>query len=184
MDESNAPLRDPASSQPVQTPQTEHGRDGEARHPAVSYEPRDAPFRGILAVAISFLCVFAGVFVVIYVFFRVDMTHVSARRESEFPLAEHPSTSLPVGPRLESIDQIAGISKPNVFLRQLAKEEQLKRYGATEEKGFVHVPIDRAIQLLARHLPVRTKSPSGGKDNGLVDFGASNSGRMFRGAHP
>lgn len=181
MDESNAPIRDFAAGEPTQT---EHDGDGEHRHPSVSYEPGDAPFRWILVVAIGFLCVFAGFFVVIYAYFRADMSHLSVRRESEFPLAEHPSTALPVGPRLEQIDQNAGVSRPNVFLRQLAKEEHLNRYGQTEEKGFVHIPIGRALQLLEGHLPVRAKRPGDGKDNGLVDYGEPNSGRMFRGASP
>jgi hypothetical protein len=184
MDESNAPLHDSASGQPMQAQQTEHEGGGEYRHPSVSYEPRDAPFRWILVVAIGFLCLLAGLFAAIHAYFRADMTHLSVRRQSDFPLAEHPSTALPVGPRLEQIDRIAGISRPNVFLRQLAKEAQLSRYGRTEEKGFVHIPIGRAMQLLAGHLPVRANRSSGGKDNGLVDFGASNSGRMFRGAPP
>jgi hypothetical protein len=192
MDESNAPLHDPASGQPtpeepMSGQQTEQEGEDELRHPSVSYERRDAPFGWILVVAVCFVCLLAGVFAGIYAYFWADMTHLSVRRESEFPLAEHPSTALPVGPRLESIDQMAGISRPNVFLRQLAKEEQLKHYGPTQEKGFVHIPIDRAMQFMqlsAEYFPVRAKPPSGGKDNGLVDYGASNSGRMFRGTPP
>ena len=91
-------------------------------------------------------------------------------------------THCPQKPRLEEVDRLAGIASENVYLRLAAKEEYLSRYGETAEKGFVHIPIRRAMETLAGHLPVRKEQPAATKDNGLVDSGASNSGRMFRGA--
>ena len=82
------------------------------------------------------------------------------------------------------MDRLAGIKSENVYIRQLASEDQLNRYGKSQEKGYVHIPISRAMQLLADHLPVRKQIQGTTKDNGLVDSGASNSGRMLRGAPP
>jgi hypothetical protein len=168
------------SNQP--RPDNEHSPDGNPAHPSIQFEPRDVQFRWVLIVSISFFCVGAVIFVLVYAFFRVDTARLASRRESEFPLAEHPSDALPAEPRLEEVDRLAGIARENVYLSLAAKEDQLRLYGETKEKGFVHIPIRRAMETLAGHLPVRKEQPPAAKDNGLVDSGASNSGRMFRGA--
>lgn len=48
--------------------------------------------------------------------------------------------------------------------------------------GFIRIPISRALALLANKLPARPEPPASQRrrENGLVDAGASNSGRMFR----
>ena len=156
--------------------------DGKPAHPSIKFEPRDVPFRWVFVVSIAFFCIGAVIFSLVYAFFRVDTARLASRRESEFPLAEHPSNALPAEPRLEEVDRLAGIARENVYLRLAAKEDQLSLYGEAQEKGFVHIPIRRAMETLAGHLPVRKEQPAATKDNGLVDSGASNSGRMFRGA--
>jgi hypothetical protein len=157
--------------------------DGRIEHPSIHYEDRDVTFRWVLIVAIVGVCVGAALFGLVYAFFRADTDRLASRRESEFPLAEHPSEVPPPEPRLEQIDRLAGIARENIFLRESAKENQLDSYGETQEQGFVHIPIGRALESLAGHLPVRKEPPPGpSKDNGLVDSGASNSGRMLRGA--
>jgi hypothetical protein len=162
---------------------TDEPNDGvELAHPSIQYERRDVPFRWVLVVAIAFVFVGGAIFMLVYAFFRADTDRVASRRESEFPLAEHPSDALPVAPRLEEIDRLNGLPQENVYLQLLAKETELERYGKTSEKGFVHIPISRAMESLAGHLPVRKQPPTDTKDNGLLDSGASNSGRMFRGA--
>lgn len=186
MTESGEPLRDEPSIQAGQAGGLPHEEqrnvDAKLEHPSVSYEPRDVPFRGVLVVAIAGVCIGAAIFGLVYAFFRADTNRLASRRESEFPLAEHPSNELPAEPRLEQIDRLSGIPRENVYLRLSAKEDQLDRYGETKEKGFLHIPIDRAMQSLAGHLPVRKEPPGASKDNGLIDSGASNSGRMIRGA--
>jgi hypothetical protein len=184
-----AETAEPPGDQPVnenRPPTAENGATPESgekqRHPSVNYEESDVRFRGLLIFAIAFVLLGAGIIAGIDAFFRSDTARVATRRESEFPLAEHPSTALPVGPRLEQVDRLAGISSENVYLRQLAREDQLDHYGETGEKGFVHIPISRAMQSLAGHLPVRKPPQGPAKDNGLVDFGAPNSGRLFRGS--
>jgi hypothetical protein len=160
----------------------EHTPDGKPAHQSIKFEPRDVPFRWVLVVSIAFFCIGAVIFSLVYAFFRVDTARLASRRESEFPLAEQPSNALPAEPRLEEVDRLAGIARENVYLRLAAKEEYLSRYGETAEKAFVRIPIRRAMETLVGHLPVRKEQPAATKDNGLVDSGASNSGRMFRGA--
>jgi hypothetical protein len=170
------------TSPPAEEEEVRHA-DGRMEHPAIHYEERDVPFRGVLFGVIVGSCVGIALFGLVYLFFRADTDRLASRRESEFPLAEHPSDVPPPEPRLEQIDRLAGVPRENVYLRESAKEDQLDRYGETEEKGFVHIPIRRALESLAGQLPVRKAPPPGPtKDNGLVDSGESNSGRMLRGA--
>jgi hypothetical protein len=186
MVESNEPRPDePTPGIPeraISRPGEQQTPDGKPAHPSIKFEPRDVAFRWVLIVSIAFFCIGAVIFSLVYAFFRVDTARVASRRESEFPLAEHPSNALPAEPRLEEVDRLAGIARENVYLRLAAKEDQLNLYGETQEKGFVHIPIRRAMETLAGHLPVRKEQPAASQDNGLVDSGASNSGRMFRGA--
>ena len=53
---------------------------------------------------------------------------------------------------------------------------------AIPDQGFVRIPIDQAMALLENKLPARQEPPAGQsrRQNGLVDAGESNSGRMFR----
>jgi hypothetical protein len=102
-----------------------------------------------------------------------------------FPLAEHPSRQLPPQPRLEPLEpsdeERRAIMPPSVAVRQ----ERLHSYGKTNEPGFVHVPIGRAIEQLAGKLAVRKQSDQReSADTGLLDAGESNSGRLFRKAPP
>ncbi len=62
----------------------------------------------------------------------------------------------------------------------------LERLETTSEKGYVQIPIDRAMELVVPRLKVRqpTAGPGATKDRGLVDGGESNSGRMLRGTSP
>jgi hypothetical protein len=55
-----------------------------------------------------------------------------------YPLAPGPSTALPAEPRLEQIDRLEGVERPNVYKREEAKEGVLNRYGPTAEQGYIH----------------------------------------------
>jgi hypothetical protein len=156
-------------------------------HADIRYERTDTTLWPVVMVAVAAAVIGAGLFAGIYMFFHQETNRLAIRRTSEFPLAQHPSSELPVNPRLEEIDRLAGIETPNVYLLDLRKEQVLNSLGPTAEKGFVHVPISRAMQVLAEpgHLPFRAdQPPASTKDHGLVDAGASNSGRMFRKGTP
>jgi hypothetical protein len=167
-----------------------HQPDGELEHPNVRFEERQVPVGWVLAIAIITCCIGAVIFVGVHFFLKSQESTLAIARKSPFPLVQHPSDKLPPEPRLEQVDRVANVKTPNVFLRERAKEEILNGYGTTDEKGFVHIPIEGAMELIAGHLPVR-KQPEGSetqeatsKDDGLVDAGDPNSGRMFqKGTH-
>ena len=60
--------------------------------------------------------------------------------------------------------------------------QRLNRFGTTEAKGYVHIPIDDAMELVVARLSVRKPSDDDDyRSRGLVNGGESNSGRKFRG---
>ena len=151
-------------------------------HPDARYEESDVNFRWIAAILIVATALTAITLYVIWVFF-VDFRQYQSRiKESPFPLAPGPSTSLPAKPRLEQVERQAGIGEENAGVMKSSKEETLSSYGPTRDKDYVHIPIDEAMKQLANKLPVR-KPPSAAearREGGLVDAGESNSGRIFR----
>jgi hypothetical protein len=158
-----------------------HYSDGRMEHPAVRYEPRDIHFRWIL-LAIVIACGVASLhyYVVLRLFWLQEQREKEEKR-SPFPLAATPSTKLPAEPRLEQINRMAAAETANVAAREAAQEKTLNTYGPTPEQGFVHVPIGQAMKLVAKELSAKEElPPRPKKDNGLLDAGESNSGRMFR----
>lgn len=158
-----------------------HQTDGRLEHPTVHYEPTDASFRWIFIIVIG-----CSIFLVILClgvlwFFHGYSDYLAKERRSPYPLAPSPSTKLPPEPRLEQINRMEKISVSNLHERQRTKLQILNGYGKTEDKSFVHIPIDEAMKHLANKLPARDKKPEGKRrDLGLVDAGESNSGRLFR----
>jgi hypothetical protein len=156
--------------------------DGRIEHPSVRHEPTDVRF-GPIAYVLLGATVF-GVVVLLGIgwLFAGYRTYQARSKESPFPLAPAPSTALPPEPRLEQIDRNAGIQRENVYVREATKEELLRGYGPTNEEGFIHIPIDRAMTLLEKHLPARAQPSAerSRREGGLVDAGEPNSGRVFR----
>jgi hypothetical protein len=161
----------------------QHG-DGRMENPSVRHERTDASFRAVLLITLGAMVFAAVVHYVLLMFFFHERSEQAAIKKSNFPLAPSPSTALPREPRLEQVERLSGdAAKVNVYERQVPRLETLNDYGATPEEGFIHVPIDRAIELLAGKLPHREESSADQKQrsSGLVDAGESNSGRLFRG---
>ena len=165
-----------------------HHADGRIEHPSVRSEASDASFRSVGAVLVGALVLAVVIFVSVWGFFNCYNDSQSALRKSPYPLAPAPapaapgsSRGLPPEPRLEQLDRLSGIETANVYRREAAKENVLESYGKTDDDGFIHVPVERAIQHLAGKLPDRKDEPPGAQHaNGLVDSGAPNSGRLFR----
>ena len=180
--------------------------DGQLQHPGVKYEKTDASFGAIFAIVIGAMIFAAFVHYVILLFF-VDVRKKEAEGKGfSHPLAPRPQAlgdqranysgsgyGLPREPVLEEVDRRAGVQKNDVYMRMENREERLSRYGKTEASGFVHVPIDRAIALMetdgfrpkSRAAPARDKEKKRYEEQrrrsgGLVDYGESNSGRLFR----
>ena len=153
-------------------------------HANVRYEPTDANFRWIICILVGSLIVAAVIFFMVNSFFFRYRDYQDTIGQSNFPLAPVGNATLPPEPRLEQVNRMVNIETGNVYRRLETKEDTLKKYGSTEDQGYVHIPIDRAMDLLANKLPVRAEQPTAEqqrRQNGLVDAGESNSGRMFRG---
>ncbi|HEX4143631.1 MAG TPA: hypothetical protein VHY91_08865 [Pirellulales bacterium] len=177
----NAVEAPPAPSERALPPQ-EVRRDGQIEHPRVLYQRDEAPLAGLFAVMAFALCVVLALYIAAWWFFQDRERDERRAEQSLLPAALQPGDRLPVEPRLEQLDRVAEIETPNVNRRQTADEKLLNSFGPTDEPGFIHVPIDRAMDFLVGRLPVRQARPAEhAHDQGLVDAGDSNSGRMFRG---
>ncbi|HEY5313815.1 MAG TPA: hypothetical protein VIK18_14905 [Pirellulales bacterium] len=177
------PPRAETAAEPHQQPEVKHA-DGRIEHPWIRYETRDARFSGVVLVVAIVAGIATVQFFLVLEFYRSHGRQQAAQKKSPYPLAPAPSApeaQLPLEPRLEEIDRMKGLARENVYRREAAKEAVLHSYGDTPDDGFVHIPIERAMQLVADQLKTRTNAPPGpSRDNGLVDSGESNSGRLLR----
>jgi len=158
--------------------------DGQLEHRTVQYERTDASHRWIIGLFGA--AVVLGVLILggVWLFFARYREYQGEVKKSPFPLAPTlapaPSPTSPPEPRLEELDRLSGLKTPTAAHVVAMREAALNSYGPAEE-GFVHIPIDRAMQFLEDKLPVRAEAPEDrGKGNGLVDAGEPNSGRMLR----
>ena len=88
--------------------------------------------------------------------------------------------ALPQAPRLEAIE--SPTPADNSFaVAQREREDRLHNNGPTDEPGFVHVPIEKAMEKVAKNSQTQTPpSPRNTKSGGLLGGGEANSGRVFR----
>jgi hypothetical protein len=132
--------------------------NGRIEHPSVRSEATDASFPWIggtvAAAAVLGILILLGV----GIYFNHAKSALDRTRASRFPLAEKPSWTLPPEPRLEQLNRLAGSGASDAFARQAVKLEHLRGVGPTDEKGFVHIPIERALKLLANKLPARSQT--------------------------
>ena len=179
----------PEPPPPPSPPQTVDGQAPHPENPGVLYEHTDASFRSIARIIL--ISAVVGV-VVLYAILRssIALTRTTRRGSKPRPTRWQPSRSsqLPRG-AAPGADQPHG-ERPERRMSTCARRRRrilkLRSYTSAED-GYVHIPIDRAMDYLAGKLAVRKEQPSGKqaeRQNGLVDAGASNSGRMFRGDKP
>ncbi len=169
-------------------PEELHQTNGQLEHPSVRSEKSDASFGWIIGLILGSAVFGVMIHFLVAAFFVGEERLLTSRSKSSFPLAPTPSRALPQEPHLEPLDRLENITSSNVFVREERKLTILDSYGPTAEKGFIHIPIDRAMQQVAGHLPAR-KEPADQQElqrrqNGLVDHGESNSGRMFKRRNP
>jgi hypothetical protein len=160
--------------------------DGRIEHPGVSYERGDIGFRWLLAIVAGACCVLAVLGSLVWRFYWFQERAQEEVKKSAFPLAPGLSAKLPPQPRLEQLDRLTAVESVAADKRLAAKEKALNSYGPTAENGFVHIPIQQAIKVIAGNLPIAKESSQGcaAHSNGLLEAGESNSGRMFRGPLP
>jgi hypothetical protein len=176
--------------------------DGRLENPTVRHERTDASLRGILAVGVASI-VLALVIQIVLLWFLYHYADYLARvRGSSFPLAAEQREQLPPGPgshplnggpragqrdplppepRLDPINVREGVPAAHVAALYARDAETLQSYGPAPEKGFVRIPIGRAMALLEGKLPAREQPAADReRDQGLLDWGEPNSGRIFR----
>jgi hypothetical protein len=161
--------------------------DGRIEHPSVRSEKSDADFRWVFRLIVAAALLGVIIWVAVWWFFVGESNQLARERRSPFPLAPGPSTALPPEPRLEQLDRMVGDPRLNVWNQQKKFEDTLAGYEDTQEKGFVRIPIERAMEYLAttKKLPARDeKAQAVPRDNGLVGGGEPNSGRLFNRRKP
>ena len=153
-------------------------------NPSVQHERTDLDAVWIFGLAAGFLVLAIVIYAALWWLFNHYAQYHASIKQSAFPLAEE-KAALPPTPRLEEIDRMAGFERSNVYVREAAKEAVRDAYGATEEKGYVRIPVQRAMKLLENRLPARTQpGQDQRRQQGLIDGGGPNSGRMMREKEP
>jgi hypothetical protein len=133
--------------------------NGPTEHPDVRYERKDIRFGPLLGVMAAAVCVLAAVGYGAWQFYWWDAGVEQAAKRSPYLVAPGLNDQLPPEPRLKELDRMAGVESADVRKRLAAQEKALRSYGPTDERGFVHIPIEQAIKAVAGNLPVRNQSP-------------------------
>ena len=122
-------------------------------------------------------------------FFRDQNANEDVAKASQYPVApsqsaDHPA--LPVQPRLEQLDRLSGDTQDDLYLRERDELKILNSSGPTDEPGFVHIPIDQAMEMIVSRLPLRStaRAADSRRSQGLLFSGDPNSGRVLQGAKP
>ena len=89
--------------------------DGRIEHPSVRHEPTDASFRWILGTVVAAAILGVVIHFLILIYFNRARDALAQTRQSRFPLAAKTSWSLPLEPRLEQLDRLAGIASAGRF---------------------------------------------------------------------
>lgn len=146
------------------------------QHKTVQHERSDASLRWVIGIIAAVIVFGVIMHYGVLVYFNSYNDHMNKERKSTYPLARNPANpALPPEPRLEQVNRMAGMSQQND-----QSFEKLNSYGLSQDKGFVRVPIDRAMAFLADKQPARTeKEIPWVHDAGLVDGGEPNSGQVF-----
>ena len=163
---------------PVQPEEIRHS-DGRIEHPRVQREETDIRFRGIAAAVIVIGASLAAVASAARVFLHEESVIVARRADH---IRSSTKLDLPKQPRLEALQ--AEARERSFAASAAAAELRLHQYGPTDDPGFVHIPIEKAIQKLAGDLQSQEPPLRREKSFGLIGGGESNSGRLFREAPP
>ena len=160
-------------------------RNGPPENPSVHFEASDVNVRWLLILGIVALILAPIIHGVVYWFFRSNQNVQATAKESSFPLASSADKELPPEPRLEQADRLGPPDEKGYGPQRPARKEAIPDgYGRTEEKGYVRIPIERAMQLLLEKKKLRVRESNTEekkREEGLIGGGESSSGRRFRG---
>ncbi len=151
-----------------------------AHNPQIRIEHSDASLKWVLWILAGAIVAAVLIHVFVYLFFHRWQMQLTMERQPLTPLPLQ-SSPLPPEPVLEQISRLEQTRPPHAA--QMAYHlDQLRQYGPSDEKGYVQIPIDRAIEQISGKLPSRPMPPQDTmrRSFGLVDYGEPNSGRVFR----
>lgn len=161
-------------------PNTSDGRDaGEPKHAEVRFEQ---PAPSVIGIALVLVGIAASFGLAAWMANWIVDSEVGADAEAKsYDDYAQGANPLPPEPRLEPLNAQEDILSSSVFARQLRFEQILHSYGETAEVGFVHIPIERAMELAPDQLPSADTLPeSSQKSFGLAGGGEPNSGRVYQ----
>lgn len=178
------PSRAPEGREEELPPEEIRRPEGQVEHPRIHRERSDLSARLVYALLVVATCLAVVHYYLIWQMYWYKAAWQEEQKRPPYPASPLPAERLPAEPRLEQLDRLARADAADGYKRLAAKEWLLHRYGPREERGFVRIPIEQAMQIVADQLPVRAAGPPNPHDQGLVDWGEPNSGRLFRGERP
>ncbi len=153
--------------------------DGRIEHPGVRREATDISYP-LVAVSIVVLgFVLAGVGLAARWLFHME----NRRANGSISTADELAVKSPIQPRLEPFEPQFPTADSFAVEFQ-AMEARLQSYGPTDDADFVHVPIEKAIEHVARQMQNQPMVVRDAKSRGLINAGDANSGRVLRGGSP
>jgi len=122
-----------------------HGAPDHGHVPPVNHEVTDVPLAGITRVATLSLVIVGIIMAAIYGMWGIYASRLRQQDTPPPPMADKAYGSrLPQMPRLQSAPSI------DLAAYRRAQREKLSTYGWVDKGGgVVHIPIDRAIELMA-----------------------------------
>jgi hypothetical protein len=154
----------------------EHGdTDDDRPIPGATHETRDISTRVVVIFGISLIVGAIVVHLAIWVLYVFYGSLQAKAYPREYPMAQVGTPTLPPAPRLQS--------QPREELKAMRVEEDrhLRSYEwVNPNGGTVHIPIDRAMQLLLQQgLPARSE-PGAGQPAGMPQGSSSGRTRVPR----
>lgn len=136
----------------------EHIETHEDPHtPGVGHETRDISTRLVVIFGITLVVAAILIHFGVWLLYRFYGSLEAKAYPRQYPMAEVGAPPLPPAPRLQT--------QPREELKNMRAEEEryLHSYGWVDaSRGSVHIPIDRAMQLLLQQgLPARQQAPAG-----------------------
>jgi hypothetical protein len=130
------------------------------------YETRDIHVRPLVMFVVAFLAIAIVVQLLALWMFRVLDRQEATEKRASFSLAAGTQASLPREPRLEEIDRLGPRPELGIEERLAAQQATIEVYGATPEKGYVRIPIERAMELMRAQgkFPAHAPKPAPGKE--------------------
>jgi len=124
--------------------------------PGAKYETRDLSTRVVVIFGASLVVGAVVIHLLIWLLYVFYGSLQAGAYPRQYPMAHVGAPPLPPAPRLQT--------QPREDLKKLRAEEErrLESYGWVDvARGQVHIPIDRAMELLLQQgLPARRQSPS------------------------